>query len=107
MGRGNPRKCSVDYSAAGGTTIDTFEVGATTAASENTACTASVLIIHNINEGTGISGTRPHSATGKVCQSVFAAIDGTVTNAVIKQSGPPFFITHLTTTASKSGFEEF
>merc|ERR1719278_1947603 len=105
--RGNARKCSVDYSAAGGTTIDTFELGSAIATSENTACTASVLIINNINVGTGVSGAGPHGATGFVCNSVFAAIDANSYNSVIKQSGPPFFITHLSTTATKSGFEGF
>merc|ERR1711997_98119 len=105
--RGNARKCSVDYSAAGDSTIDTFEVGTAITSSEATSCTASVLIINNINVGAGSSGTGPAGATGAVCNSVFAAIQGTAANAVIKQSGPPFFITHLSETSSLSGFEGF
>jgi len=105
--RANANKCSVDYSAAGGTSPDTFEVGSAIATSENTACATSVVLINNANVGTGSSGTGPAGATGAVCNSVFAAIQGTAADGVIKQTSAPFFITHLSETSSLSGFEGF
>ena len=78
-----------------------------TATSENTACETSVVLINNANVGTGSSGTGPAGATGAVCNSVFAAIQATGADGVIKQTGAPFFITHLSETSSLSGFEGF
>ena len=67
-----------------------------------------MVLINNANVGTGSTGTGPAGASNQVCQSVFAAIDGTAVDGVISQTGPPFLITHLSETGTTlAGFEGF
>ena len=66
-----------------------------------------MVFINNANVGTGSSGTGPAGATGQVCNSVFAAIQGTAVDGVISQTGPPFLISHLSETSTLAGFEGF
>ena len=60
-------------------------------AMKNTTFDTLQLHINNSNLGAQASP----AATGFVCHSIFAAIDGTTINGVITQTGPPFQITHI------------
>jgi len=97
--RGGQNKCSIDYSVAGGTSPDTFEIAATTAATETTSCTTSALHINNCNLGTACSGF--------FCNEEFAPLDAATISGVVTQAGPPFLITHTseTSTLSTAGFK--
>jgi len=92
--RGNALKCAIDYSAAGGTSPDTFEIAATGTASETTACTTSTIHINNINVGT------EHKGTGYICGDIFSHLDADATDGTITQAGPPFFISHISKTSA-------
>ena len=56
------------------------------------ACTKSALHINNMDVGT------PHNGSGFLCGDIFSKIIDDTYDGTIRQSGPPFQITHLSDT---------
>lgn len=97
--RSNANKCKVDYTVAGGTSPDPFEIGGTIAAAETNGCITAAVHVSNSCQG--------NAGSGYVCQEEFACVDADTISGVITSVGAPFMVTHTSETGvtTTTGFK--